>query len=157
MKPPALCPSTRNPWSWAPLARSGQVWGREPAQPPLRGVWLGSCWASSWRLSLEPRGCVRLNPQALGAPRLAGGLIRPKGGSRRGEELIPYPGPTAAPTSCQPCLPCALRWRTGLLWPLQLQTGHCTEETGIVLFVDGMGDMEADVTVDQSVDVIYRL
>lgn len=66
----------------------GRSWGESglPKASDLPSEERGGAAAggSSWCLSLEPNGCVRLNPSSLEPHRLAGGLIRQKGGPRRG-------------------------------------------------------------------------
>lgn len=53
-------------------------------------------------LSLEPNGCVCLNPSSLEPPRLAGGLIRQKGDHRKG---VASQGPSLDPTAAHWILP----------------------------------------------------
>lgn len=71
---------------WPGMGRFG---GENQASPRLptstqRRVAGAAAGGSSWCLSLEPNGCVCLNPSSLEPPRLAGGLIRQKGGNGKG-------------------------------------------------------------------------
>lgn len=110
MRPSALCSSARKPLSWVLLARDEQV--LEPGESGFSkasGLHSEACgWGSCWGLQLvsvpEPNGCVCLNPSPLVPPRLAGGLMRQKGGNRRGvESLAPSPGPHGHPLDLATC------------------------------------------------------
>lgn len=70
----ALCLSARKLLSWVPLARGGQVWGRELglSKAPylsLEAYGWAAAGGNSWCLSLEPNGCVCLNPSSSEPPR----------------------------------------------------------------------------------------
>lgn len=109
---------------WPGMGRFGeenQASSRLPTSTRRR-VAGAAAGGSSWCLSLEPHGCVCLNPSSLEPPRLAGGLIRQKGGNGSGWGAeAPPQAPRAthwilphAP-SPSPVLPSALSRRPGFL------------------------------------------
>lgn len=71
---------------WSGMGRFGRENLASPRLPtsPRRRVAGAAAGGSSWCLSLEPNGCVCLNPSSLEPPRLAGGLIRQQGGNGKG-------------------------------------------------------------------------
>lgn len=49
MRLSAVCLSARKPLSWAPLAKGGQVWGRESGLPQAPDLPSDACgWGSCW-------------------------------------------------------------------------------------------------------------
>lgn len=97
----ALCLSLPGNLPWCHWPGVGRFRGKNQALRHAISPWKRMAGAAaggnSWCLSLEPNGCVCINPSSLEPPRLAGGPIGQNGGNGRG---VGSQGPSLGPHSC---------------------------------------------------------